>query len=154
MVTGAWLLIAGTLVFWNGFGLSLAAHTRLAPTSWSLLLGPVGLAMLVAGIAGDVRLLAWLAAVRRGEHVGWRVESLAGRDVEVLALLGGREAEDLDGVLVLDQEAGALPVARVALEGRDGRRLLAVRLRTAAVAVVLLLAVLPVVLLSLLRTRG
>jgi hypothetical protein len=146
IVTGAWLLAAGTLVYWNGFGLTIAVHTRLLPSTWSLPCVLVGLTMLVVGILADRRLLAWLGAVCRGEEPGWRIEPLADRNVEVLSVLRSPSTPALEGLLVLDRDAGPLPVARVFLEGSDLRRLLGARLRAVTLAVVLLLAVLPVLL--------
>jgi len=145
IVTGTWLLAVGTLVSWNGFGLTLAAHTRASPSTWSVPCVLVGGTMLVTGILADRRLLAWVGAVRRGEEPGWRIEAATEPAVELPSLLGARGALEL-GILVLDRDAGPLPVARVFLEGSDLRRLLGTRLRSAGLAVVLLLAVVPVVL--------
>jgi hypothetical protein len=146
IVTGAWLLAAGTLVYWNGFGLALAVHTRLLPSTWSLPCVIIGLAMLVTGVLADRQLLAWLGAVRRGEESGWRIEPVADRDVEVPSLLRSSSTPELEGLLLVDRDAGPLPVARVFLDGNDRRRLLRARLRAVTVAVVLLVAVLPVLL--------
>jgi hypothetical protein len=143
IVTGAWLLTAGTLVRWNGFGLSLRAFVATSPENWSLPCVILGLTMLVTGIVADHHLLTWLHAVRRGEAPGWRIEPLADPDVEVPSLFASRRPAELDALLVLERDAGPLPVARVSSEGSDRRRLLGARLRVVTTAVVLLLAVLP-----------
>ena len=144
IVTGTWLLAAGTLVSWNGFGLTLAVHTRLMPSTWSLPCVLVGLTMLVTGILADHRLLSWLGAVRRGEEPDWHIEPVAEQDTELPSLLRPRAALQM-GILVLDRKSGPLPVARVFLEGSDLRRRVSTRLRAAGLAVVLPLAVAPVV---------
>jgi hypothetical protein len=149
IVTGTWLLAAGTLVRWNGFGLTMAAWARVTPSTWSLPCVLAGLTLLVTGLRADHRLLTWLSAVRRGEEPGWRIEPLADRDVEVPAVLVSRATVELEGLLVVDRDGGSLPVARVFLEGSDRRRLVGARVRAAVVAVVLLVAVLPAALMGL-----
>jgi hypothetical protein len=144
VVTGAWLLTAGTLVRWNGLGLTIAAHVPLVPGNWSLPSVVVGLTLLVAGVVADCRLLVWIDAVRRGDDPGWRIEPLADREIDVSLFACG--SYDLDGLLIVERDGGPLPVARVFLEGSDRRRLLRARAGAATAAVVLLLAVVPTVL--------
>ena len=150
IVTGAWLLAAGTLVRWNGLALTVAAHLTLAaPAQWSLLCSLAGLAMLVTGLLADRRLLVWVRAVRAGAQPGWRVEPSAGRDAEVPSLLGARSTVEMDGLVMLDGDGGPRPVAWVFFEGDDQRWLVGARARAVMVAVLLLVAVVPAVLLGL-----
>ncbi len=144
VVTGAWLLAVGTVVRWGAAGLGLGAFTRVAPGGWSLLCALPGLAMLVAGVAADGRLVRWLRSARAGGQPGWRVEPVADRDVQVLSLLGPRSTVAMDGVLVLDREAGPRAVASVYLEQDDRRWLVGARLKAVVPAVLLLFAVVPV----------
>ncbi len=147
VVTGAWLLMNGVVASWAIGALGLLTVLRGGPSGWSLVCAPVGLAMLVAGLVGDRRLVGWVRAVRRGERAGWRIEPVGPHNPELPSLLGARGVLETDGLLLRTGDEGALPVALVPLDQDDGRWLVGARVR----AVTLALATLA---LALLVTSG
>jgi len=140
IVTGAWLLVAGTFVRWGALGGQFAAHFVWDPRAWSLPLALAGFVLAAAGVVADVRLVGWLASVKRGEVPTFRIEPPAGRTVEIPSVVLDDTAQT-DGLLVALRGEKAIPTAWVFLDGSDDRRLLVARFFGALGAAAFLMAV-------------
>jgi hypothetical protein len=139
VVTGAWLLVLGTVASWNGYGATIAWRLELDPTRWSPLCVVPGAMMLVAGLLGDRRLLAWSTQIRHptsgAAPASWRIDPIQHWDVVVPRLWGARRSEEPDGFVERVSDGFVEPTASVFLDERDRRDLVLARVRAVALAV-------------------